>query len=263
MARVIAIFNQAGGVGKTTIARDLGYELSRRGLRVLLVDADPQASLTEFLGFDADEIDVSLFDALLHGVAAPILSAHGVDLLPATIDLAAADFLLAAEIGRELKLKQVLEPLRGTYDTILIDAPPSLGNVSINVLVAADEILIPVQCEIKALRGTRHLFETIERVRTLNPTLRIAGVVPTLLDRRTRLNTESHEVLKARLGDQLRVFDPIRRGVAFAEASAHGVPVHLHAPNFEGLGDVRSLADALFDSPHESEGARGRTRARR
>ena len=97
----------------------------------------------------------------------------------------------------------------------------------------------------KALRGTRHLFQTIEKVRALNPGLRIVGVVPTLLDRRTRLNTESYEVLKERLGDQLPVFAPIRRGVAFAEASAHSVPVHLHAPSYEGIEDVRALADAL------------------
>ena len=245
MGRVIAIFNQAGGVGKTTIARDLGYELARRGGRVLLVDADPQASLTEFLGIDADAVESSLFDALLHGAAPPLHRAHGVDVLPSSIDLAAADFLLAAEIGRELKLRQVLEPLKASYDYILVDAPPSLGNISINVLVAADEILIPVQCEIKALRGTRHLFDTIERVRALNPTLRIAGVVPTLLDRRTRLNTESYEVLKERLGDRLRVFAPIRRGVAFAEASAHGVPVQVHAPSYDGIADLRALADAL------------------
>lgn len=245
MGRVIAIFNQAGGVGKTTIARDLGFELAGRGFRVLLVDADPQASLTEFMGLDADTIETSLFDALVHGVPAPVHTAHGVDIIPATIDLAAADFLLVAEIGREMKLRQALDPLRESYDVTLIDAPPSLGNVSINVLVAADEILIPVQCEIKALRGTRHLFQTIDRVRTLNPTLKIAGVVPTLLDRRTRLNTESYEVLKQRLGDQLPVFAPIRRGVAFAEASAHGVPVQLHAPTYDGIADVRALADAL------------------
>lgn len=251
MARVIAIFNQAGGVGKTTIARDLGFELSSRGLAVLLVDADPQASLTEFMGIDTDELETSLFDALLHGTPAPIRRVHEIDVLPSTIDLAAADFLLAAEIGREMKLRQVLEPLRARYDVILIDAPPSLGNISINVLVAADEILIPVQCEIKALRGTRHLFDTIERVRALNPTLEIAGVVPTLLDRRTRLNTESYEVLKERLGDRLRVFAPIRRGVAFAEASAHGVPVQLHAPSYDGLGDIRALADALVDAKTE------------
>lgn len=248
MARIIAVFNQAGGVGKTTISRDLGFELAGRKYRVLLVDADPQASLTEFMGFDADSIETSLFDALLHGVATPILTAHGIDVLPSSIDLAAADFLLAAEIGRELKLKWLLEPLAPNYDFILVDAPPSLGNISINVLVAANEILIPVQCEVKALRGTRHLFETIEKVRSLNPTLRIVGVVPTLLDKRTRLNTESYEVLKERLGDRLKVFAPVRRGVAFAEASAHGVPVHKHAPGYDGINDIRGLADSIEEN---------------
>jgi chromosome partitioning protein len=252
MARVIAVFNQAGGVGKSTIVRDLGYELARRGQRVLVVDADPQASLTSFFGLDADNLETTLFDALLHGAAPPIVRAHDLDVIPASIDLAAADFLLAAEIGRELKLRSLLEPLRDRYEYILVDAPPSLGNISINVLVAADEILIPVQCEIKALRGTRHLFDTIERVRALNPRLAIAGVVPTLLDRRTRLNTESYEVLKERLGDRLRVFAPIRRGVAFAEASAHGLPVQLHAPSYDGIADVESLADALSSEKREA-----------
>jgi chromosome partitioning protein len=258
MGRVIAIFNQAGGVGKTTITRDLGYELASRGLAVLLVDTDPQASLTDFMGIETDEIDSSLFDALLSGSEPPVRRAHGIDLIPATIDLAAADFLLAAAIGRELKLRNVLAPLRDKYDVTLVDAPPSLGNISINVLVAADEILIPVQTEIKALRGTRHLFDTIERVRSLNPSLRIAGVVPTLLDRRTRLNTESYAVLKERLGGTITVFAPIRRGVAFAEASAHAKPVQLHAPSYEGIDDVRALADALFGSSVRPRPKRGR-----
>lgn len=245
MARVIAVFNQAGGVGKTTLTRDLGYEFAVRGHRVLLVDADPQASLTEFFGIESDKLEASLFDALLHGAVPTVVEVHGLRVLPSSIDLAAADFLLAAEIGRELRLRQVIEKLAPDFDMVFIDAPPSLGNISINVLVAANEILIPVQCEIKALRGTRHLFETIDRVRGLNPKLKIAGVVPTLLDRRTRLNTESYEVLKNRLGDKLTVFAPIRRGVAFAEASAHGVPVHLHSPSYDGIADIRSLADAL------------------
>lgn len=246
-ARVVAIFNQAGGVGKSTLTRDLGYELASRKRRVLLVDADPQASLTEFLGLSSEEIERSLFEALVHQEAAPIHHVHKMDLIPATIDLASADFLLNAEIGRELRLRETIRPLRDRYDFILVDAPPSLGNISINVLVAADEILIPVQCEVKALRGTKHLFATIEKVRMLNPKLRIAGVVPTLLDGRTRLNLETHEVIRERFGDRLRVFAPIRRGVAFAEAAARALPVQLHAPRFEGNADIKKLAEVMLN----------------
>jgi chromosome partitioning protein len=246
-ARTLAIFNQAGGVGKSSLARDLGYELACRRRRVLLVDADPQASLTEFLGLASDQIETSLFEALVHGEPPPIHRLHNMDLIPASIDLATADFLLNAEIGRELRLREALRPLRARYDFIIIDAPPSLGNISVNVLVAADEILIPVQCEVKALRGTKHLFATIEKVRMLNPSLRIAGVVPTLLDARTRLNLETHEVIRARFGDRLRVFAPVRRGVAFAEAAARALPVQVHAPRFEGNADIKKLAEGLLN----------------
>jgi chromosome partitioning protein len=246
-ARVIAIFNQAGGVGKSSLARDLGYEFARLSQKVLLIDADPQASLTEFLGLNTENLAVSLFEALMYGQPAPLHSLKGVDLLPATIDLATADFLLNGEIGRELKMRELIRPLRENYDFIIVDAPPSLGNISINVLVAADEILIPVQCEIKALRGTKHLFSTIEKVRLLNPQLRIAGVVPTMLDNRTRLNQETYEVIRNRFSDKLRVFTPIRRGVAFAEAAARALPVQLHAPRFEGINDIRQLAEGLLN----------------
>lgn len=245
--RTIAIFNQAGGVGKSTLTRDLGYELKQRGLNVLLVDADPQASLTEFLGLSSDELDRSLFEALVHREPAPIHRVHEMDLIPSTIDLATADFLLNAEIGRELRLREAIRPIKKNYAFILIDAPPSLGNISINVLVAADEILIPVQCEVKALRGTKHLFTTIEKVRMLNPELKIAGIVPTLLDARTRLNQETYEVIRNRFGESLHVFQPIRRGVAFAEASARALPVHLHAPKYDGLTDIRRLAEELLN----------------
>jgi len=214
---------------------------------VLLVDADPQASLTEFLGLGSQELEKSLFETLIHREPPPIHNVHGMDLIPATIDLASADSLLNAEIGREMRLREALRPLKRRYDFILIDAPPSLGNISINVLVAADEILIPVQCEVKALRGTKHLFTTIEKVRSLNPGLRICGVVPTLLDGRTRLNLETHDVIRSRFGSRLKVFAPIRRGVAFAEAAARSLPVQLHAPRFEGNADIRKLAEEILN----------------
>jgi chromosome partitioning protein len=245
--RTLAIFNQAGGVGKSSLTRDLGYELAQSKQKVLLVDADPQASLTEFLGLNTDQLEHSLFEAMIHREPVPIHHLYGMDLVPATIDLATADFLLNAEIGRELRLRETLRPIKENYDFVIIDAPPSLGNISINVLVAADEILIPVQCEIKALRGTKHLFDTIEKVRLLNPNLKIAGIVPTLLDARTRLNTETYEVIQNRFGNRLRVFSPIRRGVAFAEAAARALPVQLHSPRFEGNSDIKKLAEGLLN----------------
>jgi chromosome partitioning protein len=210
------------------------------------VDSDPQASLTEFLGLNAQDLEKSLFEAIVHREDPPIHRVHKMDLIPATIDLASADFMLNAEIGRELRLREALRPLRSRYDFIFIDSPPSLGNISINVLVAADEILIPVQCEVKALRGTKHLFSTIEKVRLLNPGLRITGIVPTLLDSRARLHTETFEVIRERFGARLRVFSPIRRGVAFAEAAAKAMPVQLHAPRFEGNADIRRLAEEML-----------------
>ncbi|MBL8148513.1 MAG: ParA family protein [Blastocatellia bacterium] len=245
--RILAIFNQAGGVGKSSLTRDLGYELTKFQKKVLLVDADPQASLTEFLGLNSQDLEQSLFESLIQRSPAPIHHVHGMDLIPSNIDLASADFLLNAEIGRELRLREALKPIRSNYDFILIDSPPSLGNISVNVLVAADEILIPVQCEVKALRGTTHLFSTIEKVRMLNPNLKIAGIIPTLLDSRTKLNTETHEVIRSRFGDKLHVFTPIRRGVAFAEAAARALPVQLHAPRFEGNTDIKKLAQEVIN----------------
>ena len=167
-------------------------------------------------------------------------------LIPSNIDLAAAEMLLIAEMGREYKLKKVLERFVG-YDFILIDSPPSLGQLSINVLAASDQVLIPIQTEFKAMKGTQALFDTIDKVRLeINKRLGIAGVVPTMLNRSVSQHTRMYEALKDQLGEQMRVFDPVRRGIAFADAGEARKPIQEYQPKFEGVEDIEKIASELL-----------------
>jgi chromosome partitioning protein len=247
VARVIAVFNQAGGVGKTTLVRDVGYALKLAGKKVLLVDADQQGTLTAFCGYEPSELQETLFNAIIQGKKPILLDAWGMSLIPSNIDLAAAEMLLIAELGREYKLKKVLEPFQ-YFDYILIDSPPSLGQLSINVLAASDDVLIPIQTEFKAMKGTQALFDTIDRVRLeINKRIGIAGVVPTMLNRSISQHLRMYETLKNQLGEQMKVFEPVRRGIAFAEAGEHGKPIQEYQPKFEGIEDIQKIAAELLN----------------
>ncbi|KAF0232428.1 MAG: cobyrinic acid ac-diamide synthase, partial [bacterium] len=187
MARTIAITNQAGGVGKTTLVRDIGYELASRDKRVLLVDLDPQASLTIFLGLDPWQQQKTIYHSLRdENVPLPVVEVFNLKLVPANLKLAEIEMELATILLREFRLREILSPLLDQYDFILIDCPPSLGLIVINALCAADEVLIPIQCEFKSWMGTDGLFDTITKVaKQANKRLKILGVIPTMLDSRT------------------------------------------------------------------------------
>ena len=225
MARIIAIANQKGGVGKTTTAVNLSAALARTPKRVLLVDLDPQGNATMGSGVDKRTLEASLTDVLLDGVPvadALVRSEDGYDLLPGNIDLTAAEIRLMDVDGREQKLKQALAAIRENYDYILIDCPPSLSMLTVNALNAADSVLVPMQCEYYALEGLSALLETIDALKDrLNPTLKIEGVLRTMFDVRNNLGNAVSAELTNHFGE-LVFRTVIPRNVRLAEAPSHG-----------------------------------------
>jgi chromosome partitioning protein len=247
MARVIAVANQKGGVAKTTSAHTLGGALAERGQRVLLVDLDPQACLTFSAGLDAEALEVSVHDVMLGraGAADVLVDVGGLHLIPSSIDLAGSEVHLLSRTGREYVLQRALQPLLGAYEVILIDCPPSLGILTINGLTAADEVLIPLQCETLSHRGVGQLLETIDDVRTYtNPTLAVRGVIATMFDRRTKLARQTVAAMRESYG--LTVLDPpIPKSVKVAEAPGRGCSVLGHAPGSQAAEAYRNLAGQL------------------
>ena len=225
MARIIAIANQKGGVGKTTTAVNLSAALARTPRRVLLVDLDPQGNATMGSGVDKRTLEASLTEVLLDDVPvgeAIVRTGDGYDLLPGNIDLTAAEIRLMDAQGREQKLKQALAPLHGNYDFILIDCPPSLSLLTLNALNAADAVLVPMQCEYYALEGLSALLDTIDALKDrLNPALEIEGVLRTMFDVRNNLANAVSAELTTHFGDLVfRTIIP--RNVRLAEAPSHG-----------------------------------------
>jgi len=232
---VTAVVNQKGGVGKTTTTFNLAVGLHKCGRRVLMVDLDPQASLSASAGIPVAHLKTSVYQALLDETVDPSTvireTLSGADILPATIDLAAAEVELVSVTLRELVLRDVLAKLRPRYDHVLIDCPPSLGLLTINALAAADQVLIPLECEYLATRGLTLLLQTLEKVRSrLNRDLRIAGILPTMFDGRT---THAKEILaELRKSFPGQVFEePIKLSVRVKEAPAAGLSIFDYDPN--------------------------------
>jgi chromosome partitioning protein len=225
MARIIAIANQKGGVGKTTTAVNLAAALAQVPRRVLLVDMDPQGNATMSSGVDKRELEHSALEVVLgecEARTAIVKSAEGYDLLPGNIDLTAAEIQLMDMAGREQRLKDALATVRGDYDYIIIDCPPSLSLLTLNALAAADSVIVPMQCEYFALEGLSALINTVEALKSrLNPALEIEGVVRTMYDVRNNLANAVSNELTQHFGD--RVFRSIiPRNVRLAEAPSHG-----------------------------------------
>ena len=246
-ARVIALCNQKGGVGKTTSTINLGAALSEFGRRVLLVDFDPQGALSVGLGVQPHQLDRTAYNLVMEpGVNIDDIllktGVPGMDLLPSNIDLSAAEVQLVGEVAREQTLSRVLTPIVPDYDFVLIDCQPSLGLLTVNALTAADEVIVPLECEFFSLRGVALLIDTIDKVRErLNPRLKLAGILATMYDGRTLHGREVFARVVEAFGDS--VFDTvISRTVRFPETTVAGEPITTWASSSAGATAYRNLA---------------------
>jgi chromosome partitioning protein len=247
LGQVIALANQKGGVAKTTTTLNLGVALAERGKRVLAVDLDPQSNLTMSQGLDPDDMERSMFDVLVHKTPiVDIIRGREIDLAVSSIDLAGAELALSSMIGRERALQKALLPVRGEYDFILIDTPPSLGLLTINALTAADGVIVPVQCEYLSLRGLIQLENTLTMIRdNLNPDVRIRGILPTMFDGRTLHAREAVEILQENFGDL--VFETkIRKTIRYAEAPVKGTSVLKYDSKGNAAKAYRDLAGEVL-----------------
>ena len=236
--KIAAIINQKGGVGKSTTAINLSAALGEMGKQVLLVDLDPQGNSSSGLGIEKANLENCIYDVLLNDVPLEDVIipdvCPGLDVAPATINLAGAEVELVSEMARENRLKDAVGSMRGKYDFIFIDCPPSLGLLTVNALVAADKLLIPIQCEFYALEGVTKLLDSMKRVKTrLNPSLDIYGVLLTMFDSRTKLSVEVADEVRGYFGRA--VFDtPIPRTVKLSEAPSFGQPITQYEPRGKG-----------------------------
>jgi chromosome partitioning protein len=256
MANVIALANQKGGVAKTTTTLNLGVALHELGSRVLVIDLDPQGNLTMSQGMNPDAIERSMFDVLVHRIPiSDVIKTVEVDIAVASIDLAGAELALSALIGRERALDKALVEVRDRYDYVLIDTPPSLGLLTINAFVAAEGVIVPVQCEYLSLRGLVQLENTLAMVReNLNPRVHVQGIVPTMYDGRTLHAREAIEILEEHFGDL--VYDTrIRKTVRYAEAPVKGSSVLKYDPTGPAAQAYRDLAKEVFDGAQARDDA--------
>lgn len=248
--KIVAIINQKGGVGKTTTAINLAAALGEAGKQVLLVDFDPQGNATSGIGIDKNQIDNCIYDVLLNDldireIIIPDVSA-GLDLAPATINLAGAEVELVSQIARESRLKDAVGSLRGRYDYIFIDCPPSLGLLTVNGLVAADKLIIPIQCEFYALDGVTKLLVSMKTVKErLNPSLDVYGYLLTMYDGRTTLARQVVKEVRNYFGKQ--VFETvIPRTVKLSEAPSYGMPITQYDPTGKGAAAYTELAKEVI-----------------
>jgi chromosome partitioning protein len=253
-ARVIAVVNQKGGVGKTTTAVSVSAAMAQSGRRVLLVDCDPQGNATSGLGVDKNAIEASLYDVLVDGstmhsvVLSNLAGVAGLDLVPANLDLSGAEMVLYTDraLSRESVLKSAIRSVASDYDFIVLDGPPSLGLLSINVLTAAERLVIPIQAEYYALEGISQLLQVVERIqKSWNPALEIGLVVLTMLDIRTNLAQQVAEEVRGHFGDRVaRTVVP--RNIRLSEAPSFGQPITIYDPKSRGAAAYKELAKEVM-----------------
>jgi chromosome partitioning protein len=251
VGKVIAVANQKGGVGKTTTAINLGCCLAMLGKSVLLIDIDPQGNCSSGLGVDRSRLKTCIYDILIRGIDPQDVivrtDIRRLDLIPATIQLAGAEVELATVERRETRLKEQIDPLRNTYDYIIIDCPPSLGLATVNALCAADSVLIPIQCEYYALEGLSQLMHSIFLIRRrLNPELKIEGILLTMFDGRTNLSIQVVDEVKRHFKKELyRTIIP--RNVRLSEAPSFGKPIVMYDPRSKGAEVYQELAREVLE----------------
>lgn len=256
MGKAIAIFNQKGGVGKTTTNINLGACLAMRGKKVLILDIDPQGNTTSGIGVKKKSLDYTVYDLLINddfNTQEAILKTpvEGLDIIPASVDLAGAEIELVHIEGREERLRRAIDKVRDIYDFIFIDCPPSLGLLTINSLTAVESVLIPIQCEFYALEGVSQLVNTIELVRAnLNPALEIEGVVLSMFDGRTNLSIQVVQEAKKYFG--AKVYSTIiPRNVRLAEAPSYGMPIIQYDPKSKGASAYVEFAKEFLEREGE------------
>ncbi|VEP15645.1 Cobyrinic acid a,c-diamide synthase [Hyella patelloides LEGE 07179] len=254
MSKIIALFNQAGGVAKTTLTMNLGYHLSqispprkKQNYRVLLIDLDPQATLTNFMGLEPEQLESTIYDAVIDQKKLPIHSdIHGLDLVPASVDLSSAELELVVADMRDLRLKYALEPIQNNYDFILLDCPPSLGILSYIALVASTHVLVPIQTQYKSFLGAELLLSTVTRVRSLpNRHLQIAGFIPSMYDARNTQDERTLNAIQEQLAILAPVYKPIPRSTAFADAAEDKQPLAIFQPKHPAVKILKQIAIAL------------------
>ncbi len=252
MGKAIAIFNQKGGVGKTTTNINLAACLAIRGKRVLILDIDPQGNTTSGIGVTKRNLKNTVYNILIDKDYDPRkaiikTNVENLDLIPASVDLAGAEVELVGMEGRESALKDGLEKIKGDYDYIFIDCPPSLGLLTINSLAAVDSVLVPIQCEFYALEGVSQLVSTIDLVkRSLNPKLEIQGVILSMFDGRTNLSLQVVQEVKKYFGNKVYA-TVIPRNVRLAEAPSYGMPITEYDPKSKGAEAYGDFADEFLD----------------
>ena len=250
MARIVALINQKGGVGKTTTAVNLAYALVERGKRVLLCDFDPQGNATSGVGVDQRSLETSIYDLIIADepdVKSAVIHTKWMDLLGSNTDLSGAEIDLIGLPAREYRLKRVLDPLRSEYDFIIIDCPPSLGILTLECLCAADSFFVPLQTEYYALEGLSQLMATVRTVqKRLNRNIRIEGILLTMFDGRTNLAAQVVEEVKKHFGD--RVYrTAIPRNVRLSEAPSHGMPITAYDKLCRGAQAYSAVADEFLE----------------